>query len=351
MVQKDAIPYLYAHLRGIGNADRLDVFLVTNGGDTLAAFGMARLAREFSPWVGALVPDKCLSAGTLFALGANQISMTRGAMLSPIDPSVGGPLNPAVELLPGQRQLVNLSVESVAGYLDLVREEWGLRGEEALSAAFRHLVERINPIALGNVFRARQQIERLAHTLLTQHRHDDRAIEQIIDTLTKQLGSHDYLISRGEARTLLGDQVQGDDPTLESLIGDLYQDFADEMRLGVVYDPNLELHAAAAATATGGVPAAGNVPGVASILTPASQSALPPAGPIGAQGQCIRVVKTAACIESLNMGHVAESEVELQRTAGQMMAPQLLPGGGVMMQQPQQQVREEVVRSGWRRYG
>jgi len=350
MIQKDAIPYFYAHLRQIGDADRLDVFVVSMGGDTLAAFGMARLAREFSQNVCTLVPDKCLSAGTLFALGANQIVMTRGAMLSPIDPSVGGPLNPAVELVPGLRQLVPLSVESVAGYLDLVTEEWGLRGEEALSAAFKHLVDRINPVALGNVFRAREQIERLAHTLLTQHRHDDRAIERIIETLTKELGSHDYLISRREARELLGAQVSGDDGVLEGLIAELYEDFAAEMHLGLPYDPNLELHAAqavAAAALAAQAPAPAPAPATPGPGGPSAPAPIPPPAP--ALPQSIRLVKTAAIIESFGMGHASESEVEIQRTQGPG-TPMMMPGVGMVMQSPQTAVREEVVRSAWRRY-
>ena len=62
--------------------------------------------------------------------------------------------------------------------------------------------------------------------------------------------------------------------------------------------------------------------------------------------QGVRVVKTAAIIETSVSGHVAETEVEIQRMA--MPARQLLPGGVVVM--PQMETREEVVRSGWRRY-
>src|SRR5438067_306179 len=64
-VQKDAIPIFYEHLNQIGNADRVDVFIATQGGDTLAAFGLGRLLREFVQWVGVLIPEKCHSAGTL----------------------------------------------------------------------------------------------------------------------------------------------------------------------------------------------------------------------------------------------------------------------------------------------
>ena len=142
---------------------RIDVLVFTTGGDTLAAFGLARLLRESADWVGALVPDKCHSAGTLFSLGADEVFMCNAGTLSPIDPALVTPLNPTAEgPIPGQRQLVQVSVESVAGFKALV-EEWGLKENGAVEA-FKILAERVHPLALGDVYRSRQQIERLART-------------------------------------------------------------------------------------------------------------------------------------------------------------------------------------------
>src|ERR1700728_2362131 len=194
LMAKDAIPIFFKHLKLFSEHSKIDVFLVTLGGDTLAAFGLSRLLREFSSTIGALVPEKCQSGGTLFVLGANQIVMTRAATLSPIDPSITSPLNPVVEMAPGQRQLLPVSVESVAGFKGLVTEDWGISKEENLAAAFKMLSDRVHPLALGDVFRVRQQIQRLARTLLKNHRKDPKKIEQIIRTLVTELGSHDYLI-------------------------------------------------------------------------------------------------------------------------------------------------------------
>jgi hypothetical protein len=141
LIQKDVMPLFYEHLRQMGGTERIDVFIYTLGGDTLAAFGIGRLLREFARQVGALVPEKCYSAGTLFAVGANEIVMTRAATLSPFDPSIVRPLNPAVEMAPGKRQLLPISVESVAGFKGLVTEDWNIKGEEALTSAFRTLAE------------------------------------------------------------------------------------------------------------------------------------------------------------------------------------------------------------------
>lgn len=108
----------------------------------------------------------------------------------------------------------------------------------------------MHPLALGDVFRARQQIERLARTLLLLHRTKSKALESIVKTLTKGLGSHDYIISRSEARQMLGRQVVQEDLQLEDLVWQLYKDFAAEMELGVPFDPKMALTAAHVSGAT-----------------------------------------------------------------------------------------------------
>ena len=249
MIAKDFIPIFFNHLLRFQDKSKVDVFMFTMGGDTLAAFGLNRVIREFSENVAVLVPEKCQSAGTLFALGANEIFMTRAATLTPIDPSINGPLNPVIEPGPGQRQSVPVSVESVAGYRTLVKEDWRLN-DEGTGIAFKILAERINPLALGDVYRSRQQIERLARTLIKYHRQDEHNIEQIVKKFTRDLGSHDYLISRKEARELLGSQVAGDDVALEALVWDLFRDFREEMKLGQIFDATMFLHSSAEAGKT-----------------------------------------------------------------------------------------------------
>jgi Serine dehydrogenase proteinase len=242
VIAKDFIPIFFEHLSAFQDCKSVDVFMFTQGGDTLAAFGLSCLVREFAPSFGVLVPHWCHSAGTLFALGANEIVMTKVATLTPIDPSVQGPLGPVVELAPGQRQLLPVSVESVAGYKSLIREDWKL-SEEGAALAFKILAEKINPLALGDVYRSRQQIGRLARTLLGYHRQDKENIENVVIQLTGGLGSHDYLISRSEARKLFTSQVGKDDKAIEDLIWSLYLDFKNDMSLGQIFDAGMVVSA------------------------------------------------------------------------------------------------------------
>lgn len=242
ILAKDVVPIFYNQLMPWGKIKKLDVLLFTTGGDTLAAFHLGRLVREFADKIGVLVPEKCFSAGTLFALGANDIYMTGAGTLSPIDPSITTPLNPVAEgPMPGQKQLLPVSVESVAGFKSLLQEEWGIKNEESMAQVYKLLAERVHPLALGDVYRSRQQIERLAGQLLTAHRKDKSKITKIIQTLTRELGSHDYPISRNEARKLLGNQIASDDTELEKLVWALFQDYRTELSLGVPYNPGAEI--------------------------------------------------------------------------------------------------------------
>ena len=234
-MQKDVLPLFVNQIRSIEQQSKIDVFMFTHGGDTITAFGLARLLREYADKIGVLIPDCCHSAGTLFALGANEIHMTKGATLSPIDPSITRPLNPAVQMNPQlPPQLIPLSVESVAGYQALVRKEWCADKTELLKV----LAEKVHPLALGDVYRTRQQIEMLATQLLKQHRNDKKNIKKIVNILSKNLGSHDYLIYLSEAKELLGDQIVNN-ADIDNLIWALHNDYINEMDLGIPYDPNI----------------------------------------------------------------------------------------------------------------
>jgi hypothetical protein len=307
IIAKDALSRFYNHLRQMGEIPRLDLFLFTSGGDTLAAFGLARLFREFAKWVGVLVPDRCLSAGTLVALGANQIYMTRAGTLSPIDPSVTTQLNPVAEgPVQGMRQLLPVSVESVAGFKSLIEEDWKIRKEEMLAQLLKVLSDRVHPLALGDVYRSRQQIERLAGQLLKKHRKDDKRIQEIISTLTKDLGSHDYPISRTEARDLLGKQIAPDDAELETLVWNLYQDYVGEMNWGTPYNPSVE-------------------------IAQAKGKAAAVAGPV-------RIRLDMAVIETLEARDTFEQEFLVSET--------IIPGPTG----PMKAVQQEVLDAGWKHY-
>ena len=67
----------------------LDIVLHTPGGLVLAALQIARAIHEHKSKVTVFVPHYAMSGGTLIALAADEIIMSKHAVLGPIDPQVG----------------------------------------------------------------------------------------------------------------------------------------------------------------------------------------------------------------------------------------------------------------------
>lgn len=223
------------HLDVIGKVDKISLIIYTCGGDTLAAWNIINLFREFCNELEVIVPNKCRSSGTLMALGANSIVMTKQATLGPIDPSITRSMSPIIpNSTPPQR--LPISVESVKGYFSLLKEEFGASSDAALSAAYTKLAEYIHPLVLGDVYRTQKQIQMLAEKLLRMHNVEDQTIKHIVSFLCSDSGSHDYTINRTEARNL---GLSVETPTQETYneLKAWFMDVVNELELRNAYDP------------------------------------------------------------------------------------------------------------------
>src|SRR6202050_5547096 len=67
----------------------LDIILHTPGGLVLAALQIARAIGDHKAKVTVFVPHYAMSGGTLIALAADEIVMSRYAVLGPVDPQLG----------------------------------------------------------------------------------------------------------------------------------------------------------------------------------------------------------------------------------------------------------------------
>ncbi len=231
---------IYDHLVEIGPQEQIDLFLYSPGGLTLAAFTIVNIIREFCQRFTVLVPSNALSAATLISLGADEIVMSRLAQLSPVDPTITSPYNPPApqQAQPGVLSLLPLSVEDVGGYINLAEEEFRLKEEGSMLRVLESLASQVHPIALGSVQRSRQQIGMLARKLMASHwpKAKSAEVDEIIDTLTRKLGSHDYRISRKEAKDELKLPVVYPTPEFESTMWELFKKYQKVMELTVPYN-------------------------------------------------------------------------------------------------------------------
>jgi Serine dehydrogenase proteinase len=237
----DVFPLIYKLLSKIGSVPDLDLFIYSTGGMTMASWGLINLLRQFATSLSVLVPFRALSTATLIALGANEIVMSRLGQLSPVDPSVNTPFNPPAPPQPGQppQGFLPVSVEDVRGFLDLARGEAQIKDENLMANVFSLLAADVRPLALGSVHRAKEQIKLLTEKLLRLHITDaeqDR-IEPIIETFTRKLFSHDYLIGREEAKKIIGPEVVDASMEVEKTMMELFSIYADDLELNTIYTP------------------------------------------------------------------------------------------------------------------
>jgi len=246
----DVIPIIYRHLQALDRPPeqtKIDLFLHSNGGDGIVPWRLVTLIREFCSEFNVLIPHRAYSAATLTALGADHVVMHPMGMLGPTDPTVTNPFNPPHPQNPAQ--LLGISVEDVASYISLIKDDVGIRHEDELVQAFSLLARKIHPLALGNVKRATSQSRMMGGKLLRQkaleERLDERELEEIIEKLTSQLYFHAHPINRREARDDLRlTFVDEDVPrNVEDAMWSLYEAYAGEMQMEEEFLPLQEVYA------------------------------------------------------------------------------------------------------------
>jgi len=242
-IAPDLLPLVSQHLADMGSVEDVSVFLYTAGGDTIVGWGLVNLFRQYCSSLKVVIPFRALSCGTLIALGADKIIMGRRGLLSPVDPSVSSPFNPPA---PGVQQqgavsLLPVSVEDMMGFLDLAKKEIKVTTEESKIAILKILADKVHPLALGAVFRAREQTSSLAKRLLMMHLKDKKKIDYIVKRLTRELPTHNYLIGRVEALNDIGLSIVEPNAEVDDLMWSLYKEYEKWLQLTTPASPDQEI--------------------------------------------------------------------------------------------------------------
>ncbi len=246
-IAMDIVPVVSKQVRMIGTTQNIDLFLYSSGGDTMVPWRLVSMMREYCDKFSVLVPYKAHSAATMIALGADEIVMSDLSEISPIDPSTANVFNPTDPQ--NAQNKIPISVEDVMAYFDLAKNKFGIKNDTELANIFNKFVEanpQIHPLALGNVNRIHNLIRMLAKRLLKSHKAPmkDDEVEKIVDYFTEKLYSHQYFIGRKEAKEDLGlKNVVNADAALSKAMTDLYEDYKNEMELGVLWNAENELGA------------------------------------------------------------------------------------------------------------
>jgi hypothetical protein len=219
---EDAIRPMYDVVRRLGAVDRLDLFLYSRGGAVEVPWRIVSMLREHCKRLGALIPYRAHSAATLIAMGCDEIVMGPKAELGPIDP--------ALHLRETQESsgttAEHVRVEDVMSYVAFLKNRAGVSSESVLAEQMRALSERLSPWTLGKIYRMQSQIRQVALTLLGARVDPPTAedVSRIVEALLERGYSHNYAITRNEAKAL-GLPLQPADPVLEPAMWSLLEEY------------------------------------------------------------------------------------------------------------------------------
>ncbi|MFX1286118.1 MAG: hypothetical protein ACFFB5_20910 [Promethearchaeota archaeon] len=242
-IATDVFPFITNHLNKFQEeygVEHISLFIYSTGGLIVAGFALVNLIREYCKKFTAIVPFKAHSCATLLTFGANNIIMSKLGQFTPIDPSISSPLGPKIDLPNIPSRTIPVNVEDLNAYIDMAKS-LGISKQEYLCSIFEYLTENIHPLVLGQSYRVREQIKFLAANLLKSAGYSEDEINKIVDIFTVGRYSHDYVISRREAKEIFGLKIADISSSLEADIFELFQGYSEMLKLSIPYSLDLIL--------------------------------------------------------------------------------------------------------------
>lgn len=234
----DAIRPIYQLIREAGPCERLDFFLYSRGGAIDVPWRIVSALRGCAKEWNILIPFRANSAGTLIALGADQIVMGPQGELGPIDPTMA--LRRVVPGPGGQSALVQdqVSVEDVMAYVKFIQDKGGLSEQAAVAGALNKLVDRVDALTLGNVYRTHQHIRDVAKRILLSRAKPPStdALESIVKTLAELVYAHGHAIGVQAAKEM-GLPVHEAEKSVDDLMWKLFEAYETDLKLDLPIDP------------------------------------------------------------------------------------------------------------------
>jgi hypothetical protein len=234
----DAVRQLYEHLRHLKHVERLDLFVYSRGGAIDVPWRVVTALRQASDEWHMLVPFRANSAATLLGLGAETIVLGRQGELGPIDPILG---IQRIIPQPGGGQGVHqeqINVEDVMAYIRFVTERAGLSDQEALAVGLKKLTERMDAVALGNLYRTHQHIRDVGRRMLLSRKNpaSEQVIATIIETLAERVYAHGHAIGLRDAEEI-GLPVKAATDDEDAAMWELLNEYEEDLKLLQPIDP------------------------------------------------------------------------------------------------------------------
>jgi hypothetical protein len=204
---------LTGKIRSMSRNQNVLLLLSTTGGIADSAYRIARCLQAKYAKFTVFIDNICKSAGTMIALGANEVIMSDGAEIGPLDVQLQKPdeLAERISGLAPIQSLQTLSSEVFSSFEDCflkLRFRSGLQITTRTAAEiaakltvglFAPIFSQIDPLALGENQRAMSVAEHYGQRL---SRIGQNLQREALNRLIADYPSHDFVIERTEAKEL-----------------------------------------------------------------------------------------------------------------------------------------------------
>ncbi len=279
----DALPEILDQLLLLPpNTKKVDLLIVSNGGDPTVAWRIISLLRDKVDHVAVLIPQAAFSAATLLALGADEIVMHPCGNLGPVDPQIT-----VTRPKPGGQDVIHFGSEDLTGFLRFIREDVGLSEQEHIRSAFELFCKEAGAVPIGVATRAAQLSVSMGEKLLRMHMKGTSAgakAKSIAEMLNKKFFHHGYPVGRKEAKEI-NLKVIEPDATLEKLLWEIWLDLEEEMQCREPFNPMHEIEKS---------------PIAAQLFSPIPQVTIPSGVPPEMQQQIVQSILSQISVVNLS---------------------------------------------------
>ena len=228
----DIIPLFIKQIDKIkGSSDKVDLLIISNGGDPLVAWRIITLLKTQFKKVSVLVPYIAYSAATLLALGADEIIMHPYGNL--------GPLDIQLTLNDAKGNMITVSYEDIIKFIEFVKDI-GINDQELIEKMMEKLTDEFSPTALGYAKRGSQLGLTMSEKLLSLHLKDANKAKTIAETLNKKFYHHGYPLGIKEAKEI-GLPIAKKNEKVEEIIWNIYESYAEELKFNELFNINDEI--------------------------------------------------------------------------------------------------------------
>ncbi|MFQ6081942.1 MAG: hypothetical protein ACE5WD_01115 [Candidatus Aminicenantia bacterium] len=158
--------------------NELYLLLHTPGGSPEAAANVIRVCRSYSKSFKVIIPNAAMSAGTLIAMGSDEIIMSDTSKLGPIDPQMIFVQEKGVAIMRSAKSFID-------AYIDLINSAKRAITTGQPPTPFLHLLNRQDPSWIIECVRARNATENLAKEVLKKNMLKDKTEEEIDEVVKK----------------------------------------------------------------------------------------------------------------------------------------------------------------------